>query len=292
MLPLLKNVKKSDIIAEPYPHIVVRNVLDKELADYILNNFPTLGQVDHKAIGLNNLSIEEYPENKIFCAYGKDMVKDPALDARVKEFFQAHASYEFFEAVVNLFEDYLKADAPKLLEYAQSIKRGETGFIHEQYEEPKKLLIDGGFCLGTPARTRESRPSIHLDHPKKVFGALLYLKQPEDYSPGGAFNMYGVPKTKLVANPKMVIKPEYTGAFDNLLAKSLPYEHNTLLIFLNSDKAFHAVEPRYDAKHLRYTVNLAFNVDKPMFDFSKYQESVLSRKLRSLRFYIKKLFNI
>lgn len=289
MLSLLKNVKKSDIIAEPYPHIIVRNVLDKEFADHILQCFPSINQVDQKSVKLSDLSIDEYPENKIFCAYGKDLVKDPTFDAKVKEFFQIHASYEFFQSVVDLFEDYLRIDAPALLDYTRSIKNSEVGFIHEDYEKEKRLIIDGGFCLGTPSRTQGLKLSIHLDNPKKVFGALLYLKHPDDQTSGGEFNMYSAPQKNIEVNPKMVVKPEYLGAFQNALVKSLPYEHNTLLIFLNSDKAFHAVAPRYDAKHWRFTVNLAFNIDKSMLDFSRYHESLLTRKLRSLRFYIKKL---
>ncbi|MBX4189064.1 hypothetical protein KW785_00530 [Candidatus Parcubacteria bacterium] len=289
MHSLLDNVTKADIVVDPYPYLLVRNVLPREFADYLLEHFPSIEEMSKGASGAKGLSVSNYPENKKFCMYGKEVVDSDSIDLQIREFFAEHASVEFFKKITALFEEHIKVDSPKAYEYIQSINEDGVGFIHESGSESKKLIIDGGLCIDTPAKTPDLNPGVHLDNPKKICGALLYLKHPEDRAPGGEFNVYGTPKAKVEIDPKMMVKSEYMPLFKQSLAKSIGYEHNTLLVFLNSSRAFHGVVPRYYAEHFRYTMNLAFNANRPVHNFSKYEESFISKKLRAGKFYFKKI---
>ena len=133
---------------------------------------------------------------------------------------------------------------------------------------------------------------IHLDNEKKILGALYYLKHADDESEGGELNIYSTPATKFVTDSRMKIKEQYIPDFERSVAKAVPYEHNTLIIFLNSARAFHGVGPRYNAKHFRYTFNFAFNANTELFNFEKYKESKLTRRMKYIRNVVKKKLGI
>jgi hypothetical protein len=119
-----------------------------------------------------------------------------------------------------------------------------------------------------------------LDHQNKLGVALLYLKNKDDDSIGGEFDLYKhIDNKPFVVNHIRNIKKKYVKNFEKV--KSIPYEHNTLLIFLNSTKSFHGVSPRKQTKHVRRAFDVAFDVGFPLFDMTQYEEKKWITRVRA-----------
>src|SRR5438874_408645 len=99
MQTLLANVKKQDVVAEPFPYIVIKDPIPLELCNQLLAEFPSLETVTKGApVG----------DNKRFDYTVKDIREQGKVTPLWRDFIEAQASRAFIDDLYRIFGDHIK----------------------------------------------------------------------------------------------------------------------------------------------------------------------------------------
>src|SRR3989339_166761 len=93
---LLKNVQKSDLRLEPFPHIVVENALPREAVEELIRTFPSNEII---------LDGKEPGDNKRFDYTIKQLREKGGVDTVWQQFLEAQAGPEFWADFCRIFGD-------------------------------------------------------------------------------------------------------------------------------------------------------------------------------------------
>ena len=232
-MTLLNRVKAAHVIEEPFPHLIIYDVFERDLYEELCAEYPTDEAIAGKELSKNNVRFQ-------ISAKYKDRLP-PVWQKFVKD----HTSQAFYNQFLNVFGGFF----PRHLE-----KYKNSRAYIRQYDKPITTLdvaLDCQVGINSPVTTESSVKGPHLDNNVELFAGLFYLRHPKDNSIGGDLNIYRLknPKTKLI--PKQVID-------SNLVEKiaSVPYRENTFVMFLCGPQAIHGVEPRQPTKWSRRLVNV------------------------------------
>lgn len=231
-LSVIQNIKKVE--ADPYPHAIVYGALPEEIFTELQNSLPN-DYVDSKPFSLVD------PSQRI---KWQTLVEDEWPVSNIwKEFFDYHTSREYFDAVLNLFEPwakYMPLQKNKIL----------LDDRKQEYKYPD-AYTECQFVRHRVMENYQTTRTAHLDNAMEIYAGLLYFKHPDDQSTGGGFNIH---KSQ---NP-----PKYNRKKSNEVEKPGPivntatYQSNMFAMFFNLPNAVHSVEPRIDAKHPRWSINI------------------------------------
>lgn len=263
---LLKNVRESDLRLEPFPHIVVENVLAEEMLARLMSEFPS-----------NEVILDgvEPGDNKRFDYTIKQMREKGRVSDVWKRFLEVQAGGTFWLDFCRIFGDEVRVRYPHLestLGPLESIKRG----IRYLDEETSDIVLDAHLSINTPCLKKPTRVrSAHLDDPFKLYGALFYLREPQDDSTGGDLIFY-----RYHGNRHPFFGQQIRDAYVREVA-CVHYKANTLVLFLNTDQSLHGVTPRSITPHTRRFVNLVGELNQPLFDLQRMQENIWVRRLRT-----------
>ncbi|MEZ5490775.1 MAG: hypothetical protein R3F50_10695 [Gammaproteobacteria bacterium] len=261
-LSILSNAAEEDVILEPYPHLVIKNALDKEIFQQLKAEQPGVDIV------LNGREKKDtwfdYPAI-LACENEK-------VSPLWREFMEYHTSASFFQDILRVFESTIKKTHPgleaelgKKLE-ALSCSRRRTGAAKNPENHEADLSMECQFYVNFTEQVRAVR-GPHVDRPTELYAALLYFRSDEDDSDGSNLD---VCKAKNEAdlypgkNRIRVDKPPMEvvdGKVD--VVSTAEYEANTLVFFINSERSIHAVSPRtatpVPRRHINFTGDL-FNL--------------------------------
>lgn len=279
MESILAKATQNDIRREPFVHVVVKNALPKELADSLLASYPSpyyLGK------GRQGLAKNGKLPNNIKIRYdSKDIINDQQLPEILRDFVKRHLEFSFFEEYMRLLGQDIFRLHPQLESYLSGLTPKDVGTRNIDTYKDKKVLLEAELCVDTPVIKPSSVRSIHLDNARKIGVALLYLRSSDNDSVGGEFEVYKRKNSdRYIVNHISNIKSRYLKNFEKVA--SIPYEHNTLLMFVNCDYAFHGVSNRQPTDKLRQVFDIAVEVPFELFNISENRESFLIRKIRSL----------
>jgi hypothetical protein len=263
---LLAKVSQADIVLEPFPHVVVRNALDPELADRLRTEIPpvaTLGQ--GQAMG-SNVRVS-YP-----CRMWLD---DPSVSSTWKHFLNEHLGQTFLDRMMSLFGPALRRLHPKFEKRYARLDRLRAGLRRIDAFEEADVVLDAQICANTPVLGKATTVrGAHVDTPHKLFVGLYYLRDPADTSTGGDLQLYG---------PRPGSDLRWMGRFTAPerfhLCATVPYEHNVLVLFLNSIDSVHLVTARSPTTYPRLLVNLVGEVRDPLWQFQRWTYSRIQQRL-------------
>jgi hypothetical protein len=114
--------------------------------------------------------------------------------------------------------------------------------------------------IGTDCQTVMHEPidfssrTAHIDNPREIYAALLYMPYLNDESTGGEFQIH-----RTDANIQEVNKNGGRAVGDKAgkIVKTVPYKANTLIAFCNvSPRCVHSVSARQNATMHRRSVNI------------------------------------
>ena len=114
------------------------------------------------------------------------------------------------------------------------------------------MVTDTQFVVHNPIKVGTTR-TTHIDNPQELYAGLLYFRQPNDKSTGGDFEIFDAPKLKRVNKYR---GREVTQDTEKTLVKTIKYEPNTFVMFLNTGKSVHGVTPRQNAEVERLSINI------------------------------------
>jgi len=263
-LSVLRHVRKEEVVVHPFPHLVVKNCLSKELYDHLSKTYPDYRKVmeaRHSFSSASNLRLD-LDQNEILSGR---LVNTSSI---WKRFVEYHISQAFYNEVVNIFGDtmhsYLKTHEKRLGKSFKSCKIGIRDIRKVRKDRDISTAVNVG--VNTPALVSgTSVRGEHLDRPREVYAGLLYFREIGDDSTGGALEILTCvrkPNCKKISNSKQKLMLEKVGwgiqynPADLRIHKSIAYEENTLVFFLNGPRSFHKVSTRSKTTFPRRLVNI------------------------------------
>jgi hypothetical protein len=251
----LAKARPDDVTLEPFPHLVVRDALDPDVAERLLREMPPLEALTGgRALGSNQRV--SYP----FYAAREDASVSPTW----KEFLGEHVSQPFLAAAMRLFGPALRQLHPRFEERCAHIDRLCAGVRGIDGYDGADVLLDAQICANSPVVGRASSVrGAHVDAPDKLLIGLYYLRDPRDESTGGDLQLYGpqAPSGLRLAGPNA--RERFA------LFRTVRYEHNTLVLFLNAIDSVHLVTPRSPTSFPRLLVNLIGEVKDPLWQYQR-----------------------
>ena len=265
-LSLLAKVSQADIVLEPFPHVVVRDALDADLADRLREEIPSVATLGKGQPTGSNIRVS-YP-----CRLWMD---DPSVSPTWKRFLNEHLGQAFLDRMMSVFGPALRRLHPRFERRYKPLDRLRAGLRRIDEFEQADVVLDAQICANTPVLGKATAVrGAHVDTPHKLFVGLYYLRDPADTSTGGDLQLYG---------PRPGSDLRWVGRFTSPerfhLVRTVPYEHNVLVLFLNSIHSVHLVTARSPTSYPRLLVNLVGEVRDPLWNFQRWTYSRIQQRL-------------
>jgi hypothetical protein len=248
---VLARVTPSDVVREPFPHVVIREALDPAVADQLLAEFPPLEVMTGG---------KPYGSNQRFGYPASEAVHDPAVTPLWRRFVAVHVSQPFLGELLRLFADDIRRTYPAFEQRFGPIESLRAGIRYRDDYRTADVLLEAQPSVNTPVTaTPNSVRAGHLDNPNKLFVGLYYLRHPDDQSTGGDLELYRYTTDRPVFEHHE-IDDRYIEA-----VQTVRYERNTLVVFMNSKDALHGVTVRSQTPTTRLFLNLGAEVSADLF---------------------------
>ena len=283
METLLSKFKQSDLFLEPFPHVVIKDALDEEVYSQLKSEWAAL---DILRQGEDNKG-SDLSSNKRLHYLAKESLGDERITPFWREFIALHTSDTFFQEFFQIFKEPILQMYPDFEQKYGSFETLKSGLRKVDTFETVDVLLDALICINTPVITKPNAVrGAHIDLPDKLFAGLFYMRDPEDPSIGGDLEIYKFKNGKPYGFRSSAIADSYIEP-----VKTIKYDRNVFVLFLNSVYALHGVSVRSLTDRSRYFVNLVGEVKQPLFDPTKYQESssFTTKYLRKLETVMKKV---
>ena len=275
-LNILQNFKKENYSSFPYPFLEIDNALPQDIYEMLKSEYNIFDNYfkSQKNFYENNkriqINTEEILQNKN--SFKKSIWFD---------FVNYHNSREFFDQIINIFdEDILKIyPKVKIIYNEKKVEDNFLSFRSKDNNERYEFVSDCQPGINTPTITKSSVRGPHVDNPVELFGGLLYLKDDEDHSTGSDLIIY-----EKIEDIIFYKKAEVKNLESLKEYKRIKYTKNKFVLFLNTEKSIHAVSERSISKYNRNLTNIIIERYK---DNNKFFS--LKRKNNILKNFLKKL---
>jgi hypothetical protein len=223
----------------PFPHIVVPQCLPMDLFNELAATFPE-----------EQILPEQYDEGVRIDLHSRHALKQ--LDGTWLEFVKRHTGHEFWLEVYGLFRDALHLVYP-MLEMVYGDPREWPCAPRGTAESIMQMECQPG--VNTPQTKPGRVRGPHLDNPIELYGGLLYMGEGE----GGDLEVQ-----RLIKPPEFHGKLEIQDECVETITV-VPYEPNTLVMFINTPTSIHSVTPRPATDKCRRLVSIAGELPRMLF---------------------------
>jgi len=217
--------------AEPFPHRDWRGALDPQLyadltATFPLDQFgPVLGQ-----------------DNRVHRLSSRKLLANAATSAPWRALMTYLTSQAFWDELVEQFGGDLRRRHPHL---ESMVGKPLRQWIATTRGKPGDVWLEALAVINTPVISRASHVrGPHIDQPQKLWTGLLYMRADDDETEGGELCLHralGGPRFFKCSIPRSRTAVE----------RSIAYEANRLIAFVNGLDAIHSVSPRPVTPHVR-----------------------------------------
>jgi hypothetical protein len=259
---LLSNVSKTDVFVDPFPHIVVTDALDDGLCTQLIQEMPS---IDTLKIGKDDRAGYDrfnYPASLV--------INNSEISDLWQEFIRLHSSDSFMRQVLELMGEHILKLYPDFEERFKPLPSFVSGVRKVDDFPTVDILLDAQIAMNSSIENPDKRiKRPHVDRPQVLFAGLYYLRHPEDDSVGGDLEIYRFKNGQPAGfdpNDKQHVDDKSVE-----LVKTVQYERNVFVLFLNSLYSLHGVTPRSSTTVPRYFVNLLGELPERMFDYKKYE---------------------
>jgi hypothetical protein len=272
MKTLLETVSPSQVFTDPFPHIVITDAAEDELCTQLIDQFPA---IDILAEG------KPFTSNERFSYPTCNVLQNPEISPLWREFIEAQSSPAFWSQIVRLFKDEIFKLHPSFEKEFGAIEALRSGIRKIDDFSSADILLDAQICVNTPVL--EPSPMIkqaHVDRPQVVYAGLYYLRHPNDQSTGGNLEIYRFKSGK----PYHRFQGQFIDDRYIELVKTVQYQRNALVLFINSVESLHGVTVRSVTETPRCFVNLIGEAKHPLYSLKDYQakQSFISQFVRKL----------
>ncbi|MBJ20896.1 MAG: 2OG-Fe(II) oxygenase [bacterium] len=257
---------RASIDLDPYPHIVIENVIPEVDYKALEETFPTVEYIAGR---------EEITNNRSLLADSDRVLADPKTPEPWRAFFEAHTQRSLFESAIKLWGEQIEKHHPgleanfgKRLENFTTARR--SGKEKCEANRRADIMLDCQFGSNAPVTAMSSTRGPHLDSGAKLFSSLVYFRTEDDDSTGGEYELLRLKKGPFPRSKMKYIPEKYIES-----VKRIPYRRNTLLAWLNTRHSLHGVTPRSVTSIPRRYVAISgecFTGARPFEFFSHYDE--------------------
>jgi hypothetical protein len=254
MQSVLGRANRSQIVDDPFAHLVVHEALEPDYYRRLADEFPAAEIILDGREPVSNRNFR-YPANAI--------LDDARIGSLWREFTAYHASQQFFLEVLELFDSRFRELHPsleatvgkRLLDWQSTIR----------FREPiRDIALECQFAYGAPVDVRSRMIGPHVDREVALYAGLFYMRHEDDDSDGGDLELYrfntGWPGFD--AGTRCVDDERITRC------RTIRYASNTLVFFPHSPYALHGVSPRSPTTFPRRHINLVGELATKVFDVS------------------------
>jgi hypothetical protein len=249
-ISILNNSEKISLSSFPFPHVVIKDALPKQLADQLTSEFPIM-------------SFDTSGNNKRIDISASKVKNAIDISSLWKEFIDYHSSKEFFQEVIQVFKPCLSDT-----EYESYLKLS-SGIRGIDSHKEKQVLLDAQISINTPVIKTTSVRKAHVDNTNKLLSGLYYLRSPDDNSKGGDLELLNWKKS-YTDRQKIKFYREGVASKHFSTFKKIGYKNNIAILFLNSIDALHLVSPRHPTTYPRCLVNLVGELNYDIFKKHNY----------------------
>ena len=277
-LSVLRSITRSEIRYDPYPHIVVENCLPPDIYASLARTYPSDEHILRVGKSANGAPIRQNSRQSL----GAHRVLRMAgsVSPQWEQFVRYHTSNDFFREFIALFGPELLTIYPTLeRRLARPPDRWTTGVRYDPEWDVGDIALDCQIDINTPTTRKSSVRRVHTDAPDEVFAMLFYLRREDDTSTGGDLE---------ICRWKHGRAHRFVGSeideSDAECVYTVPYRPNTLVAFINSENALHAVSARSVSAVSRRLVNLMGRVHRSIPEglFRKQQKRGLAPLARRM----------
>ena len=268
MINVLARARSMTLDTDPFPHLLIDDALDDALYESLAAEFPSVDVVNRRGRPVKN--------NHLYLLSAADVAAHPQITPAWKEFFRYPVSADFWRDLLPLVKSHLLTIHPGLEKrVGRPLEQFRVAMRERDDSFDGDISLDCQFGVNSPVTHASTVRPAHVDHPTKLFNALLYCRAREDDTPGGDLILYRS-KGPLVYSTGSSIMPTRV-----IPAKRIAYRANRLVLFLNSPWSVHGVEPRPPTPHVRRYINFLCEFKEPLFEIERL--SSLSRYYETTR---------
>ena len=266
MHDLFKKLEAAEVTEQPFPYLVIENFLPPEICAQLIAEIPPVDAfIDEGAAGNNTRFNLSYQQS----------IANPKVSQLWREVLSVAMSQAYLDQVLRLFRRSIHHYYP---DFDQRFGAIDTLAAKSRSSSPKRygtVMLDSQIAINSPARTAgKTVRGPHLDRTDKLFIGLLYLRLPNDDSTGADLELLSPLAAQPKFEPNRLLPREATR-----LVRTIPYQANTLVMFLNTPQSLHGVTPRSATSCPRYFINLLGEMPAPLFEV----DSVTPLKHRHMR---------
>jgi len=268
MKSLADNISSKDVTHSPFPFLAKKGVVDSAMTADLLKNYP-FSLIKKDDLKKNNFR---------FNFHYKDVEQNPELPKVWKDFLEYHNSQAFGHQLLNLFESDISKLYPQFMNRFPSLEKVRIGRRGVDTFQNHDLLIETMISGNTPVLKSNSVRGPHIDSPRKLISGLFYIRDEVNDSKGGSLELNQIKDgEKLEFYNNVYVENEKAEPF-----KTITYEHNSLVLFVNTPSSIHSVTPREIGTSVRTFVNIVLEAKDPFFTIDQYQNKfdLVLRKLK------------
>jgi hypothetical protein len=249
---------------DPFPYAVIKNALRDDVFEALSGSYPRIETI----AGPGPLQ-----NNTLYLRSAREVVDDPGYPQQWRAFFAYHCARAFYLEVLNFWRDELSCTHPRIaLTHGKSLDEFTCGMrrLGERDNPENKaqdIQLDCQFGVNSPVEQVTSVRGPHVDTRYKLFAAILYFRADGDDSTGGDLEFYRYRDPALGFRPGEPVDADFVEnspahALNRIeteyveKVKTLTYEPNTLVMWLNTPQSIHGVSPRACTAWPRRYVNI------------------------------------
>lgn len=257
---------RAKIESDPYPHLVVDDVLPADVYSALEPIFPSVEYV------MDGKPVED---NRTYLRNSISTLADPDLAPIWRDFHETNTQRSVFEQACAMFGDEIARIHPQLeenfgkpLEAFTTARRQGPG--DSEGNRKADLMIDCQFGVNSPVVEVGTPRGPHVDRGAKLFSALLYFRDEKDESGGGEYELFKLRRGPFPRNKMKSVPHRYVET-----VKKVPYRSNRLVMWMNTPDAVHAVAPRTKTAYPRRYIAISgecFGGAMPSSFFSHFSQ--------------------
>lgn len=247
-LNILQNYRNDFLKSKPFPFFEIKNALPDKIYDELKKDYHIFDDFFNKDTNAkkNNARLQV---NSDIILKNERLFKSSIW----YDFVKYHTSKEFVDELLNIFDDDIKKIYPDIKLLIEN-KRNNENFVSHRSSTNINIFEFVADCqpgINTPVQYFSSVRGPHIDNPVELIGGLFYLRDANDDSKGGDLTIYEA-KNDIYFKDKAEVEN-----VDNLkLIKTIKYDKNHCLFFLNTQNSIHAISPREKTDFKRYLTNI------------------------------------
>jgi hypothetical protein len=268
-MSLLAGHQNVKVEQDPFPHAVIRSAFPEQLYEQLSREFPG---IDTFTRG------HRHPDSTKIYRIAPDLIADSEVSPTWRKTIEEHIDREHFLLQYALFREHLLDLCPEFENRFGRPEEMRVGFeVVDDFRE-HDLLLNATLTVHTPNRggpATDRGPHIKVAN-KPILGHLMFPIE-NDCTTGGGLELFAWPRSEVpLVGHHNVLK----SATDLTPTKLIPYERNTLVLFLNAPWSVQSWAVRGISPHpLRY-LHFVSEVREPLFELRMTPGAVLRSRLR------------